>query len=340
MKKRKSFAVVGFILLLVSLRLWAVSNPTPLEGNGPRYRLKMNFSVKSWGRLALLIPYKAYLEVNGDLFLRVYKDGEKGERFLFDGIGEPGIYMQTIDFIPSEVHVRAASNSIEESVRYGKERLESWKAVNGFFCEKVPPKGFKALPFLFKKGNGKFTFLRDREGLFPEESVENSLDLYYPWPSKSKFSVPAYKMLAAALTFFNTPFKGAEGESSYKVININLNRPMNKVLKYTVPAVQKFVQLKQRRLFAVDFLVTREGSWTIYEGESFPEVTVWGGFSIKEYRRRVVMDPKTLELKEDRIYFKILDDKGHGGEGRLELIREDEGTFASADGVHSSLSGR
>ncbi len=312
-KRKKSFLIIGF-LIIVSLNLPVYSEI---------YRLKMNFYASSWGTLIFIIPYRAYAEVGADLFLKTKKVKE-GKEFKFLKIGSPVYYVQTIDFIPKEIHARVGAKTIKEGVNFGKKKLKNICKNSPIFCKDIPANKKKALPFLFENFREDiFYFFRDDKGKIPEDKVFNGIKLYYAWPATSKFGIPSYDMLKASLCFFNIRYKEYEdsGKNQYKVMNINLNECLNKVLYYAVPAVKRFVHLRQKRLFHMKFTKKVEKNKLLLKGEAFPNVKVWGKFKIKYFKRKIIINPFTKEIISDKISLCVKDSKGRGGVGEIEFYK-------------------
>ncbi len=313
-KKKKSFLIAGFLI---------IANLSFLLFSEEVYRLRMNFYASSWGTLIFIIPYRAYAEVGADLVLQT-ENKATGKVFNFLKIGSPVYYVQTIDFIPKEIHARVGAKSVKEGVKFGNKKLKEICKNYPIFCKNIPPEKKKALPFLFKRvGKDVFHFFREKKGNIPEDSIYNGIELYYAWPAKSKFGIPSYNMLKASLCFFNIRFREFEngGKSHYRVLNINLNKCLNEVLYYAVPAVKRFVHLRQKRLFHMNFEREIKDGNIFLKGESFPDVKVWGKFKIKYFKREIIIDSSKEEIVSDKIFLSIKDFKGRGGEGSIELFK-------------------
>ncbi len=311
--KNRSFLIIGFLIAVI------LSNSSFAN----IYRLRMNFYARSWGTLILIIPYRAYAEVGADLYLNeIKKDGKF--YYSFSDIASPVYYVQTIDFIPKEIHARVGAKSIEESVRFGNKKLNQICTTDPIFCENIPKSKKKALPFLFKNfDKNNFEFTRLKNGKIPKESIKNRIELYYAWPANSKFGIPSYNMLKASLCFFNIRFKEYEdsGKSNYRVMNINLNECLNRVLYYTVPAVKRFVHLKQKRLFHMYFKRERQNGNVFFKGEAYPNVKVWGNYKIRYFKREIILKAGSEKFLSDKIELKVTDDKGKGGKGIIEFYK-------------------
>ncbi len=311
--KKKSFLIIGFLIAVI------------LNGFSSEsiYRLRMNFYARSWGKLILIIPYRAYAEVGADLILKVKKKKE-GYYYYFNDIGSPVYYVQTIDFIPKEIHARVGAKSIREGVSFGKKKLNTICSHDPIFCKGIPISKKKALPFLFRElKDDNFEFVRLKNGKIPKESVKNRIKLYYAWPARSKFGIPSYDMLKASLCFFNIRYKeyNDTNKKKYRVMNINLNECLNRVLYYAVPAVKRFLHLRQKRLFHQYYIREEKNGRIFLKGEAYPDVKVWGKYKIKYFNREMIINSKTGEFVYDIIRLKVSDEIGRGGEGVIELLK-------------------
>ncbi len=273
----------------------------------------------SWGKLILIIPYRAYCEVNADIYLKRVKLEDGNYLFKFHKIATPVYYAQTIDFIPKEIHIRVGDLTIKKGFYYGKQKLIDICSHNKFYCETVPLSKRKALPFLFRKINENiFSFIMNNKGRIIEKTITNKIDLFYAWPANSKFGLPSFDMLSASLCFLNIPYENSPvNENKYRVLNINLNRCLNQVLHQTIPTVRKFVKLKQRRLFHLYYIKEENSEQTTYIGVATPDVRVWDKFHIRKVIREIRF--KKDEIVFNKFYIEVYDKKGRGGKGEVIL---------------------
>ncbi len=283
------------------------------------YRLRLRFNVGSWGKLIFVIPYRAYGEVNADLYLTKTKIGKGEYLFNFKEIASPVYYIQTIDFIPKEIHIRIADTSIKSGFLSGEKILKRRCKEKEFYCKTIPKQKRKSLPFLYKKLNKDiFTFRMFKNGTIPLDTVINRIEMFYAWPSNSEFGIPSYNMLAASLCFLNISYdKPTIKTGKYRILNINLNKCLNRVLYQAIPTVRRFVKLRQRRLFHLYFEKKKSDDKLIFKGIATPDVKVWGGFHIKKVIREVIFFKDEIIL--NRFYIEVFDKKGKGGTGELIL---------------------
>jgi hypothetical protein len=277
--------------------------------------------VGSWGKLIFIIPYRAYSEVNADIYLKKTKLDDGNYLFKFYKITTPVYYVQTIDFIPHEIHIRVGDLTIKKGFSYGRKKLNDICLQNKLYCKTVPLSKRKSLPFLFKEFNENiFSFIMNKNGRIFEKSITNRISLFYAWPANSEFGIPSFNMLAASLCFLNIPYDNSSvGEGKYRILNINLNRCLNKVLYQAIPTVRKFVKLRQKRLFHLHFSKEKKGEVVIYTGVATPNVKVWGKFHIKKVIREIRFEKG--ETVFNRFYIEVYDKKGRGGTGEVILKR-------------------
>jgi len=306
--KKIIFILTG---LLISLSLFSSST----------YKLTLKFYAKAWGKLLFIIPYEAYGSVKADLLLNAHNRKEGSTLFKFNKLNSPGYYIQTVKFIPEEIHARVVSNTIKGGYAYGKKILKKICKENEFICDSISENKKKSLPFLLKKKNEDiFSFIRNSDGKIPDNKINYNIEPFYAWPSKSEFGVPSYKMLSAALCFFNLRYRRRLIEGNkYKIVNLSLNHCMNKVLKYAIPTIKKFVKLRQERLFDVYFYKKQTQKRIIYIGSAFPNVEIWGNYKITEFYRKIIFQKNSKKIVFDKINLKVFNKKNKGGEAEIIL---------------------